>query len=314
MNKQKIFSIAQVAVLALIIAVGVSYTHAWTAPPGAPTACPAGYAGCDAPLNTGPTAQSKAGSLSLNSSSTSQNPVGLYVFGQTVLDNSALASSAVKIIDGSQHAGYVLTSDGSGNATWAAPASGSVGPGAIANGTAKSSDGTTTITLPSGTWNLTVFMGYPNCIDNSITLKLDGTTIGTRTGFGDQEGCNDSTISGTASGVAGGSHKLSVVGFDTSSFHGQQFWYWTATSGSVNVIAASTGKVYWEEDNKNTNGDNRLWCDSASGNGFCNSVGSDAVSMGCSDGNVLQDYVASSTYNNDWTSMRHVGYCVAAPN
>ncbi len=132
MNKQKIFSIAKVAILALIVAVGVSYTHAWTAPPGAPTACPAGYAGCDAPLNAGPVTQSKAGSLSLNASTTLQNLVGLYVFGQSVFDNSASAASAIKIVDGNQHSGYVLTSDANGNAVWAAPTGGGSTGGIVA--------------------------------------------------------------------------------------------------------------------------------------------------------------------------------------
>ena len=242
MSKQQILSSAKIITLALIVALGVRSIAAFSNPPGAPPACPSGYPGCDAPLNAGPTAQSKAGALTVNASSSGMYPTGLYVFGQTVLDNSALATSAVKIVDGNQHAGYVLTSDGNGNATWSAPTGGSGGGGmSVVTGTARSSDGTTTITLPAGNWKLTVFAGYPNCVDHDLAITLDGSTIGTRTGIGDPQGCMDSTISGTAVSVAGGSHKLSLVGnnYEIAVRYGEQFWYWTATGGTGASLASS---------------------------------------------------------------------------
>ncbi len=316
MNTSKLLASAKIIVLALIVAVGIrSISAAYITPPGTPPICPSGYGSCDAALNATAVAQLKTGSLSVNSDGSSVNRVGLYSFGQTVFDNSSLGGSAVNIADGKQTAGYVLTSDANGNATWAVPFGvvGS-GAGAVITGTVNSSS-TATITLPSGKWNVTVFMAYSNCIDNTVTMTFDATVIGSRTGYQDPKGCSDSVVSGSANGVTGGSHSLTIVGFDTSSEHGQQYWYWTATSGGVNVQPVSTGKVYWEQDNKNTNGDNRLHCEAgATGTGFCNSVGSDAVSIGCTDGNIIQNRILSTTYSNDWSYVHHVGYCVGAPN
>ncbi len=42
---------------------------AWSGPPGTPPGCASGYAGCDAPLNVGATAQTKQGSLTVSSAS-----------------------------------------------------------------------------------------------------------------------------------------------------------------------------------------------------------------------------------------------------
>ena len=72
MSKQQILSTAKIITLALIIALGIRSIAAFSNPPGAPPACPSGYPGCDAPLNAGPTAQSKAGALTLNASSSGQ--------------------------------------------------------------------------------------------------------------------------------------------------------------------------------------------------------------------------------------------------
>lgn len=155
MNKNNIITTVRATILLAILIVGVRSISAFSNPPGAPTACPTGYPGCDAPLNVGPGTQSKAGSLTLNASST-QNPTGLYVFGQTVLDNSTLGGSAVKIIDGQQHSGYVLTSDGNGNAVWAAPTGGSSMGGGISP-TILSTNGTYHVTIPAGTYYFTAF-------------------------------------------------------------------------------------------------------------------------------------------------------------
>ena len=234
MSKQQILSTAKIITLALIIALGIRSIAAFSNPPGAPPACPSGYPGCDAPLNAGPTAQSKAGALTLNASSSGQYPTGLYVFGQTVLDNSIASSSAVKIVDGSQHAGYVLTSDGNGNATWAAPTGGGGGGGgSVVTGTSP------TFTLPAGTWTLSVFLAYPNCTDKNISLQLDGGTIASRVGFGDQQGCSDSTVSGTVTSLSGGSHTLSITGEGADDSGNQQFYHWVATGGSAAALSSS---------------------------------------------------------------------------
>jgi len=86
----------------------------WTAPPGTPPTCPSGAPGCDAPINVGEANQLKLGTLSINTSLVSPATIGLNVFGQSIFDS-------VKILTGAG-AGKVLTSDATGNATWAAPA------------------------------------------------------------------------------------------------------------------------------------------------------------------------------------------------
>ena len=64
---------AQLLVLtaAFTFALSINYLHAWTSPPANPPTCPAGYAGCDAPINEGPTDQTKNGTLRTNALTTS---------------------------------------------------------------------------------------------------------------------------------------------------------------------------------------------------------------------------------------------------
>lgn len=93
----------KVLILALVLAVGISYVSAWTGPTATP---PAGNT--DSPINVGTTAQIKNGGLSLN---------------------SLLVSGQVSIVDGTQGSGKVLTSDANGVASWAAVASGGAGAG-----------------------------------------------------------------------------------------------------------------------------------------------------------------------------------------
>jgi|SRR3989344_1457100 len=53
--------------IALTLALGANYLYAaWSGPPsGTPPTCPAGYAGCDAPINVGATTQTKTGNLTV---------------------------------------------------------------------------------------------------------------------------------------------------------------------------------------------------------------------------------------------------------
>lgn len=51
-----------IAVLTLSLMVVVAEA-AWSGPPGAPTACPTGYPGCDVPINTSANGQTKTGAL-----------------------------------------------------------------------------------------------------------------------------------------------------------------------------------------------------------------------------------------------------------
>ncbi len=57
------FSYIGAALLGSLVVAGVA--AAWTGPPGAPTTCPSGTVGCDAPINTSATAQGKIGSLGI---------------------------------------------------------------------------------------------------------------------------------------------------------------------------------------------------------------------------------------------------------
>ena len=126
MTPKKLLSSIKIIVIALILAVGIQYIYAqtniWISAPGAPTNCPTGYPGCDAPINVSSTTQDKLGSLTVNGSTVAQNPVGLYSWGQSVFDNTGgSAVSAIRIIDGNQNTGKVLTSDVNGNGTWQTP-------------------------------------------------------------------------------------------------------------------------------------------------------------------------------------------------
>jgi hypothetical protein len=50
---------------AALLLGGVAFANAWTPPPGAAPTCPGGTPGCDAPINTGTTAQGKTGALGI---------------------------------------------------------------------------------------------------------------------------------------------------------------------------------------------------------------------------------------------------------
>lgn len=98
----KITTQAKIIVLALTLALGISYVSAagtWTGP----TATPPG-GNVDTPVNVGNNAQSKAGDLA----------VGAFLAN---LNSKFLGK--VTIQDGTQGAGKVLTSDANGVASWA---------------------------------------------------------------------------------------------------------------------------------------------------------------------------------------------------
>ena len=64
------FSYIGAALLGSLVVAGVAV--AWTGPPGAPTTCPSGAIGCDAPINTSATAQGKLGSLGIGTTNPTQ--------------------------------------------------------------------------------------------------------------------------------------------------------------------------------------------------------------------------------------------------
>jgi hypothetical protein len=105
---------AKIIVLALALALGISYVSAagtWTGP----TATPPG-GNVDTPVNVGNNAQSKAGDLSVGAFLANLN--SLFLGNVTIGTTAAPATLTIK--DGSQGAGKVLTSDANGVASWGA--------------------------------------------------------------------------------------------------------------------------------------------------------------------------------------------------
>ncbi len=66
--KNNIIQITKIALVVGTLTFGSIALAAWTTPPAAPTTCPAGTDGCNAPINVGATGQGKSGSLRLGGS------------------------------------------------------------------------------------------------------------------------------------------------------------------------------------------------------------------------------------------------------
>jgi hypothetical protein len=110
MNIKKIISSIGIGAGAIIIGLGLQYAlAAWTsAPTGTPPNCPAGYAGCDAPINVSSSTQTKNGPLTLNFA-------GIQSIGLKVLGN-------IQMVDGNQSpGGKVLMDDANGIGSWVDP-------------------------------------------------------------------------------------------------------------------------------------------------------------------------------------------------
>jgi hypothetical protein len=106
MKTNQIITSIKTLALAIILAAGVSYIFAWTGP-GTGVTPPNGNVA--SPLNVGTSTQTKVGPLVVNYGDLSSP--GLEVLG------------GLQIVDGTQGAGKVLTSDANGVASWMAPAS-----------------------------------------------------------------------------------------------------------------------------------------------------------------------------------------------
>jgi hypothetical protein len=92
----------------------------WTAPPSG-TVPPNNNT--EAPLNVGSDHQNKVGSLTVNTNTVSPDPYGLDVFGiSRFFGNVEIGTGAspktIKIVDGNEDDGKVLTSDENGVASW----------------------------------------------------------------------------------------------------------------------------------------------------------------------------------------------------
>ncbi len=101
--KENIKQFTYALVVALILVGFSSIAQAWVGPKAGVNP-PGGNVA--APINIGPTAQQKSGTLGVN---------GLGVFGQSIFNGT------IKIVDGTQDEGKILFSDAKGNASWQYP-------------------------------------------------------------------------------------------------------------------------------------------------------------------------------------------------
>lgn len=228
----KTYNILKITILALVVAMTFSFVSAQFAPPPSsneqaylvPQSQPTSWSapGCAAPncntpppVNTGIANQTKLGSLILNANTPDAYRYGLGVFGiSQFFDNIEIGTTAkpatVKITDGNQADGKVLTSDANGLASWKMLAGGGTTgiSGSFVSGIVSTAS-SNIFTLPAGSWNLTVTASFNNFTNGSgypVTLQLDGNTIGTLTPGVD----GNSTMFAQASSVSGGSHTLTM--------------------------------------------------------------------------------------------------------
>jgi hypothetical protein len=130
MNIKRIISSIGIGAGAIIIGLGVQYALAnWSPAPNAPPTCSdPTIPGCNAPINVGSASQAKLGGLSVGT--TSPISVANLVKGQIAdfeggLFAQSILTQGLTLINGSQSAGKVLTSDANGNASWAPSAASS---------------------------------------------------------------------------------------------------------------------------------------------------------------------------------------------
>lgn len=180
--KLNITQTIKILILALILAVGAQYALAdWTpAPAGAPAN------NVDAPVNVSTYLQKKLGALWVNTSSSDPNVVGFVSFGQSVFNGP------VKIIDGTQGANKVLTSDADGLASWA-PSGGTHGYTVLS--------GSGSYTVPAGVTSIEVHVvgggasgerygGMGGGYATSIMSVTPGQVIAYAVGAGGTATCN----------------------------------------------------------------------------------------------------------------------------
>lgn len=113
------FTTLKTLLLALLLAVGVSYASAaWIANTESPPTCTdLTIPGCNPPINVSATAQAKKGALSVGSSLGTLPTTALDVFGKMKVGGDAVFLGGVQIVNSAEE-GKVLTSDAAGNATW----------------------------------------------------------------------------------------------------------------------------------------------------------------------------------------------------
>ncbi|MEK7575291.1 MAG: hypothetical protein AAB511_03625 [Patescibacteria group bacterium] len=126
-SKPQLLQTTKILILALSLSLGLSYVFAWTGPSQT-----APLSNVPAPINVGPTAQTKLGQLLLAPATL---PAGQAAFDVTGIAsvNGILVNGAITITGGSPATGKVLTAvDGTGFARWeVGTAASTVAPGNI---------------------------------------------------------------------------------------------------------------------------------------------------------------------------------------
>ncbi len=188
--------------LALVLGLGVNYALAWTGPTSAP---PAGNT--DAPINVSATAQVKNGGLSVTSflasaSASFGGNVGIGTVNPTAkLD---INGGTIKIADGTQGAGKVLTSDATGLASWRSAAPLVRRCSSVIDGNSTTQNYTNcSIDLPSGSWRVIAQASGHQSEFNGASLYIDGLLVASKRVLGDPSGTSYTPIS-AALDVSGG--------------------------------------------------------------------------------------------------------------
>jgi len=110
--KKDIINTSKIIIIALFIGLGANYISAAFGPLSTPPNCVSGNPGCDAPVNVSGSLQTKTGPLNVNGA--------MIIGGIRSLTN--VITPSLQVTGGvdatAPGSGKVLTSDGSGNATW----------------------------------------------------------------------------------------------------------------------------------------------------------------------------------------------------
>ena len=217
------------------LVVLASGTSTWSPAPGAPSNCPSGTQGCDAPINVGTGAQIKNGDLGINN-------LAVYYksfFAQNVKIGTTTATATIQIVDGNQANGKVLQSDANGNAKW------------VATSTLGISGGSTGVTGVIAGTGITI---SPTTGTGAVTINTDNTQVQKRVGSSCASGYAISGINqdGTVACVALQSINIttqkvacSVVGASSAACNvtcpaGFLITSWTCSNGNNAIYYSNT--------------------------------------------------------------------------
>ncbi|MEK7641600.1 MAG: hypothetical protein AAB365_01240 [Patescibacteria group bacterium] len=232
---KKTLSLTLIILGFLLGASALSAVAAWTAPGCAPTGC-----NTDAPINASSSPQTKYGPLTLNFSN-------IYAIGLKVL-------GSVQIVDGTQGAGKVLTSDASGIASWVLPAA--AGGGTSVNGIAAyTTPGSHTWTVPANAKFAEVTVvggggsGYVIVTrGNVLRYGLGGLATKTIPLTGVTSASVTVGAAGDRTGVYPGGASSVVIGGNTISASGGSGFDGAGSGGDVNGSGPYFGFGYIDQD------------------------------------------------------------------